>query len=810
MAVYGNAVKAKNNNIFRSTVISVDNFKSIEVIGIIMIKKLFSPAMLITVCTGAFLAGCNQTPEEVVQQASTLELYVSPQGQQGAQGTQADPFKTLAGARNVIRQLDEVQRQQEITVWLRGGTYALNDTLVLNRQDGGQGEHFVNYRAYPEETPVISSGKAVVGWRKLATQVEGLPEVAKNNVWVADVTREEFGRFTALFTGDKRLPRARSDRFDGVKPTGYEIADSRNVMHKKDRHLLKEIRYVEGAPIRNWKNLDDIEVFFNPVPWALNFIPLESIDLKERLLTLKYEANAPAFSQNSPWAVIENAVDFIDEAGEWAHNSLTGKLYYWPHDNEKPHDITIPQLKELVRVEGDIDYDGPVDQPVRNISFEGLTFTKAKRSTWSKEHKGWGIQHDWDTFDAGNAMLRFRGAENMKVTGNHFTNSAGSAIRLDLHAQKIFIEDNLIDYVGHMGVLLAGYGPGTKDVNHHNTITNNIIHHVGEIIWHGHAIFAWQSGSNTISNNWIHHVPRKAVGVAGPRVQILMKKNEDFDEAAKTIRWNEINLDVEYSDDTQAHFMPYLHAKNNIIENNKVTKTLLQLHDGASINVSGAGEGNIIRHNYIYDVDYIGARTDDWQRGTITTQNIFENAGTGIVHKDYNHITNNIFINTDGEAIRMRAFPRQYFKPDSVIQHNIFTQGRRPPYGARNLWNTTEFFATKRGTKPIPYEYLLDHNTYAFTGADDFLKTHQQNGVEAHSIATEQQQFVDVKNKDYRLITGAKALETGFKPFDVSMDSFGVTKDYPKHLLVLDRDTMQWGGETILHGGLEGVQKNVH
>lgn len=775
-----------------------------------MIKKLFSPAILVTVCTSALLAACNQTPEESEQSSSGLEFYVSPQGKQGALGTQAAPFKTIAGARDAIRQLDDLQRQQDITVWLRGGTYTLKETLVLNRQDGGQSDNFVNYRAYPEETPIISSGKAVVGWSKLSTEVEGLPDVAKNKVWVADVTRAEFGRFTALFAGDKRLPRARSDRFDGIKPTGYEIADSRNVMHKKDRNLLREVRYVAGAPIRDWKNVDDIEVFFNPVPWALNFIPLESIDLKEQLLTLKHEANAPAFSQDSPWATIENAVDFIDEAGEWAHNSLTGKLYYWPHDNNKPNDITIPQLKELVRVEGDIDYDGPVDRPVENISFEGLTFTQAKRSTWSKNHKGWGIQHDWDTFDTGNAMLRFRGAQNMKVTGNHFTNSAGSAIRLDLHAQNIEITKNLIDYVGHMGVLLAGYGPGTKDVNHHNVISNNIIHHVGEIIWHGHAIFAWQSGDNIIANNWIHHVPRKAVGIASPRVQILMKKHEDFDEAAKTIRWGELDLDVEWSDDTQAHFMPYLHSRNNIIENNKVTKTLLQLHDGASINVSGAGEGNIIRHNYIYDVDYIGARTDDWQRGTITTQNIFENAGTGIVHKDYNHITNNIFINIDGEAIRMRAFPRQYFKPGSVIQNNIFTKGRRPPYGARNLWNTTEFFATKRGSKPIPYEYLLDNNTYAFEGADKFLKMHQKQGVELHSIATNQQQFVDIENKDYRLVEGALALKTGFKPFDVSMDSFGVTKDYPKNLLKLDRDTMQWGGETVLHGGLEGVKKNVH
>ena len=78
-------------------------------------------------------------------------------------------------------------------------------------------------------------------------------------------------------------------------------------------------------------------------------------------------------------------------------------------------------------------------------------------------------------------------------------------MRLDLHAQNIKVENNYIDYVGHMGILLVGYGPGTKDVNKNNSIKNNILHHVGQVIWHGHAIFAWQSGENTIANNYIHH-----------------------------------------------------------------------------------------------------------------------------------------------------------------------------------------------------------------------------------------------------------------------------------------------------------------
>jgi hypothetical protein len=750
-------------------------------------------SILLALATGLLLNGCNRLN---TQTAAGLDFHVNPLARDGGDGSSAAPFQTLEQARDAIRRLDEGSRKNEINVWLGDGEYRLTETLVLNRQDGGRGNHRVRYRALPGATPVLTSGKPVNEWEKLSAPVERLPAAAQEHVWVADVSREDYGRFTTLFMGDKRLPRAKSARFQGEKPTGYEIADSRNVMHKKDRHLLREIRCLDGAPIRQWTNLDDIEVFFNPVPWALNFIPLERVDMEQRLLTLKYEANAPAFSQNGPYAWIENAVDFIDEPGEWAHNSETGKLYYWPIDGKKPGNILVPQLHEFIRVEGDIHYDAPADQPVSNISFEGLTFTHGKRSNWYKGRKGWGIQHDWDTFDYGNAMLRLRGAENIEIKGNHFTNSGGSAIRLDLHAQNNTISNNLINYVGHMGILLAGYGPGTKDVNHHNTIHNNIIHHVGEIIWHGHAIFVWQSGSNVISHNWIHDVPRKAVGICGVRVQILMKYNEDFDEAAQTIRWNEIDQSATWTDDVQAHFMPYLHARNNIIEHNKVTRTLLQLSDGGSINVSGAGEGNIVRHNYVYDVDYIAVRTDDWQRGTTTTQNIIVRAGTGVVHKDYNHIINNIFIDLNGEAIRMRAFPRQVFVPDSIMQRNIVFSSRKnpvPPYGERDLWNSDEFKVGKAGTKPLPYEYKLDHNLYWFDGADAFLAGFQKKGIEQHSIIADPK-FTNIGRMDLRLDAASPALtEIGFEPFDVKLDSFGITKDYPAHLLKKDSRLTQWG-----------------
>ena len=43
-----------------------------------------------------------------------------------------------------------------------------------------------------------------------------------------------------------------------------------------------------------------------------------------------------------------------------------------------PRGILAPATTELIRVEGDIDYEGPTDKPVRGIAFSGLTFSHAR------------------------------------------------------------------------------------------------------------------------------------------------------------------------------------------------------------------------------------------------------------------------------------------------------------------------------------------------------------------------------------------------------------------------------------------------
>ena len=601
--------------------------------------------------------------------------FVSPTGDDTNAGTLEAPFATIEKAKLTLRNLSAGTKSKGVKVFLRGGTHTLTKTVVFGLEDSGAEGSTISYEAYQDETPVISSGVALKGWEKLEAYPASLPEVAKGNVWVTDLP-EGMGRFYTMFDGETRIPTTHKEGFT-FKDIDYVGAKSMNVLHDKDRYLLRKLEF-EGGVLKNWENLEDIEVGFAPVPWTMNLLQLESVDEEKGIAWTVLEANAPPAAKKShtkPW--VENVIDHLDTAGHWVVNTQERKIYYWPAQGAPSENLVIPALKEYFKVEGKVDYEGATDIPTQNLVFRGLTFMHGERDTWWKGHKGWGIQHDWDKFDRANAMLRFRGAENCEVTECRFTNSGGSAIRLDLHSQKININNNMIDFVGHMGILLCGYGPGTKDVNKNNRIENNLIHHVGRVMKMGAGVFAWQSGSNHIANNLIHHVPRKAVGICGIRVPILQKRNIDFDEASKTIRWNEIDKAIAKEGTFWQRYTPFLHAKNNIVEFNEVYRALEELADGSSLNVSGAGEGNVMRNNYAHHITSHASgvmRTDDWQRGTTFENNIIYMANVAaIVHKGFNHINNNIIVDCSSkESIRFASYPDEEADYGSSIQNNIF------------------------------------------------------------------------------------------------------------------------------------------
>lgn len=697
----------------------------------------------------------------ITSAVKATDIYVSPNGNDNGDGSINKPYKTILKARNEARKTDT-----HVTVYLRGGTYLLSETVIFGLQDQN-----TTYTAYQDEIPVITSGVPVGNWKRCTDYPKGTSEKAKGNLWVVDIPKD-IKDFKVLFDGNHRLKRAHGPGFQTPELKFKKLA-TRNVALKKDFHLLKELPFPKGA-IKDWSNIEDVEVFFNGVPWTQNIAALESVNMKKNVAMLQYAGNTPPSTTPKPYnpTYIENIIDVLDVPGEWCVNTKTRKIYYWPINDTPSKQIEVPTLIEFFRVEGKIDYEGAKDIPAKNIHFKGLTFTKGDRYSWWKGHKGYGIQHDWDKFDYGNSLVRFRGAEDCSVNDCSFINSGNSAIRLDLYAQNISIENSLIDRVGHMGILLCGYGPGTKDVNKNNRIVNNLIRRTGEVIYHGHAIFVWQSGSNYIANNHIREVPRKAIGICGVRGAIFQNgKDIDWDEAAKTIRWKELkHQKYTKGNATQEKILPYLHARNNVVENNYVYRSRTKIGDGASLNVSGAGTGNTMRRNMLYMTLGNGMRCDDWQNGTTFEENLILSGG--VVHKGKNDVKNNILLNS---TIRFSFYPDQQPNPGSKIENNLFyfTKNIDKPYVGRS----TKTFST-------PASCDVTHNLYYNTennkSLETFVTKQIETGIETDSkVAIPAFETIPDLNSelsplDFKLKSSSELVHP------IAVEKIGLTQDYPQ------------------------------
>ncbi|MDB4396460.1 right-handed parallel beta-helix repeat-containing protein [Mariniblastus sp.] len=687
------------------------------------------------------------------------DFYVSPKGSDAWSGTLPEPdeagtdgpFATLQRARDAVRDLKQ-GKSKDFVVLVRGGTYQLNKTVVFGIQDSGQGESTVTYTAFPGETPVFSSGREIEKWKKVTAALPGLPDAANGKLLVADVS----DRFFTLYDSEGLLQRARS--------TGFIPLDggSRNRLH-----------FPKGK-LKNWPNVKDVEIIVRPHhAWISNVLPLVSVDEEKQMASTSIDAtyamNKLHFLPTTESCWVENALEELDEPGEWVLNTKEGRVYLWPR-NKTP--ILAPQLTELIRVEGEVDKHGPKDTPVRNLCFRGLTFMHGERYQLTSDDAG--LQHDWDMHDKANALVRLRGTENCTIEKCHFAHSGSGAIRVDLHGQENKISGNHIEHMGGAGILLCGYGPGTKDVNRNNLVDNNHIHHLGRIYLHSPGIMIWQSGENRVANNLIHNMPYCGMIISGCMTHFFEKKGR---ELGRTIRRHELG-DLPKGPKLE-DVRPYLHTHDNLIEYNEIHNVMETMGDGNGIYIRGAGAGNVIRRNYIHHLVtpmlmQAAIRTDGGQRDTLIAENlIYKCMAQGIILKLNNRAENNIVAD-------VLAPPRGYYLSlregpltDAVIKRNIF-------YSVSNETVFIDELAPGNGKKTEDRrgrelarakDADTDNNIY-YCAVDPklgktMLEKQQRDGVDAHSLSVDPL-FVDPENGDFRLKPNSPALKLGFVPFDMS------------------------------------------
>lgn len=687
---------------------------------------------------------------------------MSPSGNDSHPGTKGKPFATLERARNAVREQKQCKPDRNYTVMLRGGVYQLNQTVVFSLEDSAATGHTITYAAYPNEKPVLSSGRALTGWRK------------EGRFWVTDLP-EGAKPFRTLYDRVGMLPRAHGP---GFSPT----RDYRTV-EGMDKFTLP---FPAGA-LKNWPNLNDVEVVIRPsYGWVLNILPLESVDETTGVARTQIPASYPMIkvrwglrnvnSNGTVW--VENFLDALDEPGEWVLNTQQRKIYLWPR-GEKPEDIEAPQLTELIRVEGAIDYDGPKDSPVRGLTFRGLSFTRGDRWPWEQDRNGSTLQHDWEMFDRPTALVRLRGAERVSFEQCRWFDSGGAGLRMDLHAQSNRVTDSVLEHLGGAGMVLAGYGPGTKDVNRYNEISRNHLHHIGEILWHAAAVSVWQSGENRIAYNLIHDVNYTAITVSGRISWIKARDKEGRGDGWRTIRWNEIeqaggSTMIPEPGKPRPDWWkraPFLHGRNNLVERNEIHDVMQKLWDGDAIYVSGTGSGNRVRENFIRDClaenMCEGIRCDDDQHETIIERNVIlrnGGMGVGIAIKGINHVTNNFIVDSTPFFHHRGMISLEGVPVDgAIIQRNILVAAKPglQPFALKNV-----------STTPDPHyrETKMDFNLLWNATDPKWPTAHFQaaraEGVEQNSRFGDPR-FRNPEKGDFRFKAGSAAPALGIQPVDL-------------------------------------------
>lgn len=682
----------------------------------------------------------------------TADFYVSPDGSDSWSGTLAEsneqqtdgPFATLERARDAVRELKR-SKKSDITAQIRGGIYRIDKTVVFGLQDSGQSDSLITYAAYPGETPVFSAGREINGWQKVVGELPGLPAKAVGNVLEADVS----GRFFTLYDNKGMLPRARSERFVPLKGSNST-----------------RLHFPKGR-LKNWPNVTDVDILVRPTrAWMMNVLPLASVDEDAGVAQTVIPAT---YAMNKYGCWVENVLEELDEPGEWVLNTKEGKVYLWPR-GESP--VVAPTLLELIRVEGNIDINGPLDEPVRSLCFRGLTFKHGERYTLTKNDAG--LQHDWDMFDKDNALIRLRGTENCVIEKCHFLHSGSGAIRVDLHGIGNKIAGNHIEAMGGGGILLCGYGAGTKDVNKKNFVYNNHIHHVGEIYWHSPGIYVCQSGENRVANNLIHHTNYTALIVSGIVTRFFAMP--DKRESVRTIRWHEVGKlpKTPSVDDVR----PFLHTRGNMIELNEIHHAMQILGDGNGIYVRGAGPDNVIRRNYVHhlvaETNAQGAiRTDGGQMDTLIAENvIYKCKSQGMTLKLNNRFENNIIadvIAPRGTYLKIVEGPMK----GASNKRNIFYSSLADcSFLSEPGGGNGKVGEDRRGRVPARMTDIDSDNNIFFCNADqsrgdDILKKLQSGGGDKRSLSTDPF-FVDPENGDFRFKPGSPALELGIAPIDLS------------------------------------------
>ncbi|MCA1903107.1 MAG: right-handed parallel beta-helix repeat-containing protein [Candidatus Hydrogenedens sp.] len=675
-------------------------------------------------------------------------LFVSPQGNDAWSGSipEVNESKTDGPLGSIQAVLDKVKRirnsengDKVIHVFLRGGSYLLNEPIQITPEHSGKEKAPTIFESYQGEKPIISGGKKISGWKK------------EEKWWVADVPEFKNSKSSlgSVWVNRQRRQPARTP--NATNPFGDYPSKKDFFTAKKYEYIPEgenqpgtlKVFYGENDDIQPWNSIGNSYcVIF--CKWAVPLLPIRSIDTNERRLDLNVPPNfwfGVTFSENQKF-YIEHLFEGLDTQGEWYLNRQEGRLYYIPYPDEDMNtaEVIVPVLEQLLLFEGN-----PGDQKfVKDMIFKGIEFAYTNFSVGDRGHS------DPQAEVSISGAIQGVGARNCifeKCTVQHVSNYAfwwreGSQ-------DNVIRQCHLYD-MGAGGIKIGETanaetdettGPETADKKQlylyeklgekgcgNNLVDNCFIHEGGRLLRAGIGVWIGRSSYNKVTHNEIC----------------------DFRYSGMSIGWC-----WGYAPSSAHH---------NSIEYNHIHNIgKAQLADMGGIYTLGISPETVLRNNHIHDImcdpDQYGGwglYTDEGSSFIVLENNVVHHTLTGNFHQHYgreNQVINNIFaLSAREQIIRSREEEHISF----IFERNIVYYDNNQLLGSN--WTNNK--------------WQMDKNCYwntigevTFKGKS--LQQWQELGFDKNSIIADPL-FVDSQKGDFRLKADSPALKLGFKPIDMS------------------------------------------
>ena len=729
-------------------------------------------------------------------------FYVSPMGNDGSDGLspekngQSGPFQTLFRARNAVRALKNAGSADAFTVLVRGGKYCLDHSLLFLSQDAGAPEAPVVWKAYEDEKPILSGGQPITGWKPY-----------KDGIFVADVPQTATGYSTRqLFYKGVRMQRACFPKHDPEKyrVTGWLFMEGGAFVHEDDvthdqssgewkiyehEDFMRAFHYKEGDG-RKYAHPEQIEMAVSPMlGWFTLYLQVKNIDEARRMIVMNGQlpdyrrlpwTNDVVFNKNNRFR-FENALEDLTMPGEWVLDKREGKVYFMPPDGQVADgDVVLPQIPCVVDL-----------RMTQHITFEGFTFTETLDcgDDWHREGmNGYGAMfpHQGNAYNG--ESFHFYHSSWCVLRNNEFRYCGNNAVYVEGDSCNNLIAHNKIAYAGANGITVIG-----NEARHpRNTrITDNDIHHCGEILNYVAGVFLGCCDGTTVAHNRLHDLPHHAVNMA----------TNGFGR--------------------------------NLIEYNDIRRVTLEINDTGAINswMDDPGEGHrmlahaprsghIIRYNWISDVQGMEVDEEGNVTGTSATRGIYLDDGSSncVVYGNclvrchtnmllhccmHNYVTNNMFIDFEkamdiGDGVSSRVGNEDIigFQRGHHIEGNVFfTRKEGVIYFAVHKYDETLLHCCDGNFiySTQPMMNYLSTRLYPNSFHHFDMSAWQAIGYDVDSAVGIDPGFVDPDHDDFRLVPSSPVLAAGFQP--IPFDKIGPRPMKPEAPVMPGRGVMEWRPE---------------